>query len=595
MGANTSKGEGKRELAEKRLKKALESGDRDSMAKSYIELGDICKSSRDTVNAEQYYEKALEFAGTEDERGRLLLNLAAINLEQLDYDQTLEHGYEGIAIFERLKDVKSLIDTYKIVTKVFTRTKQTEKALESVKMMIKATGIENESEYEIARVYHSLKDYNSALKHFLRADELGLEESLSANVNNYIGRIYLKKMKPELAYKYLEKAYGSRDLLKGLEYRFAHANMGAYYHLMKDLDNARKFYDEALQLFLKAGNLAYINFFLSDIYRIEPRIAFEYAVKNPLGIAWLLEINQQQSFQSKSSEFWKLLASASGTWWQEYRDKKNDSLFQHWKIKQLNQNIAAKITSESVLNFVLGANNLSTSDLHDEEEGLPPSWFVELPSVIHHGEKYLKIRLNNLVQRGQEFKGYPSSPDNDEFTPVDRIVVSLRTQWLQETTFDHVFMPNTEDEWEASRKTTEAIWLKDCFVMDLGEHSTSEDQLELTCQVNIYFDRNSQEPDVKTTNRHLVLPIHRKNRYQIIQKYKKNNENALTVMVALTSLLGSLYVFITGPTFETIRLAIQEEFPGSYLLVLLGLGGGLLVIIALVLHYFLRKEIKREE
>ncbi|MHA2335364.1 MAG: tetratricopeptide repeat protein, partial [Candidatus Hodarchaeales archaeon] len=584
MGENTSKREGMLELAEKRLRKALESGNKDSMVKSYIELGDICKSTRDTVNAEKYYEKALDIAGLEDERGKLLLNLAAINLEQLDYEKTLEHGYKGIEIFEQLKDAKNLTETYKLVTKVFTRTKQTEKALESVKKMIKATGIGNESEYEIARVYHSLKDYDSALKHFLRADELGLEEALSANVNNYIGRIYLKKMKPESAYKHLEKAYDNRNLLKGLEYRFAYANMGTYYHLMNDLANAREFYDEALQLFLKAGSLAYINFFLNEIHRVEPRIAFEYAIKNPLGITWLMDINKQQNFQSQSSEFWKLLTTASGIWWNEYQKKGNDSLFQHWKIRQINQNVAARITSESILNFILGANNLSTSDLHDEEEGLQPSWFVEFPSVINHGEKYLKIRLNNLVQRSQEFKGYPQLSDKNDFSPVDRIVVSLRTQWLQETTFDHVFMPNTEDEWEASRKTKDTIWLKDCFIMDLGEHTTSEDQLELTCQVNIYFDSNNQEPDIKTTNKHLVIPIHRNNRYQILQKYKKNNENALTVLVALTSLLGSFYVFITSERFENILIAIEDILPSDLLLLLLGISGMFLIILIILVH-----------
>jgi len=597
MDENTGKGKGKLE-SEKNLEKATKSGNKESIVKAYIELGDIYKNTHDTVNAERNYEKALPFAETDKkQQGKLLLNLAAINLEQLDYDKALEQGSEGIQIFKGLNNVKALIDTYKIVTKVYTRTKQTDKALTSVNQMCKAAGIKNEKEYEIARVYHSLKDYDNALKHFLLADDLGLEEALSANANNYIGRIYLKKMKPESAHEHLEKAYNNKELLKGLEYRFAVANMGTYYHQLNDLENARKFYKEAMDLFIADGSLAYINFFFNEIKRIDDHMAYEFAIKNPLGITWLMEINKQKSFQSIDPEFWQLLTNASTSWWQEYRDKKNSSLFQHWKIKQVNTNIVQKITSESILNFVLGANDLSVENLHEEEENLPPLWFVELPAKVNHGEKHLKIRLNNLIKRDQEYLGYPSGINGNDklFTPVERIIITLRTQWLQEITIDHIFNPNTQAEWEAKRKTDGSVWLKDVHLMDLGEYTTSEDQLELNCRMDIYFDVKNKEPDIKTTNKKHVIPIYRKNRFQVLQKIRKSNENALTALIALTSILSSLYMLITGPNSVDIRDSLARSLSPNDLTLLMALGGGILVITAILLIYFLNKDIDGEK
>ncbi|HKZ41491.1 MAG TPA: tetratricopeptide repeat protein, partial [Candidatus Hodarchaeales archaeon] len=341
-------------------------------------------------------------------------------------------------------------------------------------------GTENEKQYEIARLFHSLKDYDKALSHFIRAKKLGLEKSLSAEADNFIGRIYLKKRKPDLAHRYLVSAFENKNLLDQLGSIYTYANLGNYYHQKNDLRKARELYQQSLAFFSAYGNLSYIFSFFDEISRIDSRIAVEFALKSPLGIIWTVD-QYQKSQKSDTADLWRDLVKASEIWWQYVQQDTWSATFQHWKILQAARNLEAKVTSESVLNFVLGANDLSKIELYDEEEGLSPLWFVELPVSIEHGEKILKIRLNNQIQRNSRFLGYPlrGAKGTLSFTPVKRIVVSFRTQWLQELNIDHVFAPNTQIEWDLSKGSPDKVWLKDIFTMDLGEHTQSENALEL--------------------------------------------------------------------------------------------------------------------
>jgi len=214
---------------------------------------------------------------------------------------------------------------------------------------------------------------------------------------------------------------------------------------------------------------------------------------------------------------------------------------------------------------------------------------------IEHGEKILKIRLNNQIQRNSRFLGYPlrGAKGTLSFTPVKRIVVSFRTQWLQELNIDHVFAPNTQIEWDLSKGSPDKVWLKDIFTMDLGEHTQSENALELAYHIEFYCDEENNIPTVKTTNKKHVMPIYRKNRYQRVQKFKKNNENALTLVIALASLLSSVYLFLSAPP-RIPSFPLELEGISQWILpmiIVLAIFG----ILGTILTLFLFKETKKRD
>jgi tetratricopeptide (TPR) repeat protein len=548
------------------------SSDNNTRISALINLGFIYKSQHDIRKAQEFFNKALvePLLLTKNQKSDILYHQALISLEELNYDQALEYSKQALAIFEELDDTKMQIEQYVIIIKVFTRKKDSKNALFFINKKFNLMKDEDR-EYEIARLYHSLKDYDKALKHFKKVPNLEKNLKLKTDVYNFIGRNYLKKNKPDQAYKYLKFVYDNKELLDKLGFIYAHQNLGIYYHLKKQIENATSYYEETLKLLLDYRDMTYLFFFFEEVKRIDSSFAYSLAIKNKLGIIWTIEDyhKSQSSFEIKS---WIELINASEFWWDKFQSKDESSKIGHWKISQIKQDLNSKVTSQSILNFIIGINDLDLDNLYDEEESLKPLWFVEFPTFVKHGEKFFKLRLNNLIQRSTKFQGYPVISNNGSinYIPIERIIIKLRTQWLQDLSIDQIFSANTQAEWEAFSKKPDKTWLKNVYKMDLGDHSKSENAIELTCHVDIFFTASNENPDIKISNINHRTPVYRKNRIQKVEKFKTNNENTLTLLIALSSILSSFYIFISNSNIINILLG-QTFFNQNIDIILLGI------------------------
>ena len=72
-------------------------------------------------------------------------------------------------------------------------------------------------------------------------------------------------------------------------------------------------------------------------------------------------------------------------------------------------------------------------------------------------------------------------------------------------------------------------------------YSRMFDKIELLFTLEIYLDKTSRQPDLRTTNKIFNIPVIRTSNMQKVEQYKLNHDNALTLMIAITSLLGSAW------------------------------------------------------
>jgi len=107
----------------------------------------------------------------------------------------------------------------------------------------------------LATVYKRKQDYEKAEEFYKKAIELTDSEDERAVIYNNLGFLHLDKDEPDKAIEYFKKSV-EIDLRKGDKKRAGEhmLNLGLAYTLIGDLENAKKYLDEGLDLVKQTGN-----------------------------------------------------------------------------------------------------------------------------------------------------------------------------------------------------------------------------------------------------------------------------------------------------------------------------------------------------
>lgn len=453
--------------------------------------------------------------------------------------------------------------------------------------------------YNLGEAYFGLGEYELALDKYERS--LNLFEHSPNPASNArsltgIGNVYRGMGNPKKAVEYYEQAL---DLLKesqNPEKMYPLNNLAEMYIMQQNYELAKGLAQESLELSVKSPNplfqaipltkLASMYYKQGDIKRgyenasnaveilsqspnpkdifqplnlildYHPEKAFAFARISPLGCNWLLtkfytKINQGDFIDTS---LWFDMWQACVSWWDDVKNHiMNDSLSEseyitNWKINFLLEEAQRKVSTEIFLNFLFGANDIESDikqeykNLRNPQIGLKPMWFVEFPSKLRHGERYLKLRLNNLININDDFQGIPDITE-DEFSQVSRIKLKVETQWLQSFKVDHIFYPNSDEENKAYRINSQKTWLKDIIIMDLGKNVSKKDNVELSV-TGEFYSQDPSEPYIRTTTKIIKIPIIRTSNYQEMQKFRELHTNSLAVILAIWSILFSLTTLV---------------------------------------------------
>ena len=432
----------------------------------------------------------------------------------------------------------------------------------------------------IGRAYNRKNDLEKAISYYEQSynifaqDEFNISREKATCINE-LGSIHLKLQNYEKAFDYftdalkiLDKSQDSLSKAEPLVY------IGLIHYQKKDLKKANEFFAKGFELLANRQDPFDILNMFEEFYQIDSKLAFEHALNSPFGLLWLFTKYNEiiESNQNISAKFWKILERATQNWWEEifenresifnnlYGDKKatrhrfrerneektsqvSDELSQfesNWLLKQLIKATQEPLTNDTIVNMLLGSNDLITPDeddlsvLRDVQADLEPNWFVELPLFLKHDDIYLKIRLNNRIKRFGRLIGYPLLNKNGG--SIRTIRITFETQWLQRYVIDHIFVPNSQYEYESYEINPANTWLTDVYIMDLGENVQKFSQLELTYRIELELDNKDEQGKAisfKTTNKRLIIPIYRKNNFERVQKYAANNNAALAIFIAL--------------------------------------------------------------
>ena len=370
-----------------------------------------------------------------------------------------------------------------------------------------------------------------------------------------------------------------------------------------------------------------------EFYQIDESLAFEHAVNSPFGLLWIFtKYNEKiESNESITSNFWRILRKATQNWWTEIFDNK-DAIFSsiygdkksvkhrfretaldsgskkdqasqfetNWLLKQLIKTTQEPLTNDTIVNMLVGSNDLFTPDtedlsvLRDVQADLEANWFVELPLFLRHDEKYLKIRLNNRIKRFGRLIGYPLM--DKVGGSIKTIKITIETQWLQRFVLDHIFVPNSQYEYESFEINPANTWLSDVYIMDLGENVQKYSQLELTYRIELELDNKNEEGNnisFKTTNKRLVIPVYRKDNFQYFQKFMANNNAALAIFIALFAVFFDIVdLFANFYDYPTILVDWYNTpdhfitYMSNYLPYLLLFFGMLIILIPVPVYFW---------
>ncbi|MFW9997887.1 MAG: tetratricopeptide repeat protein, partial [Candidatus Odinarchaeota archaeon] len=467
------------------------------------------------------------------------------------------------------------------------------------------------------KIFKRMEDYPKALKHFENSLKIYRKnpdkaDSLDkAKTMNEIGSIYYKLQEYKKAQEYfieslsiLEKFGDPSTEAEALITR------GLIYSYKNDFHAANRCFTQGLDILLEITKpFDFINF-LEEIFVANHELAYKLSLKSPYGLLWLFGKHNEYLDSNRyiNGELWFALVKATETWWagvfkeiksefggrftafstiessekddQQPGEKKVISLYKSdWLLNQRLMMTQKHLTTETLVNMLVGVNDLDTDrandykKLRDLQADLAPYWFCEFPLKVEHGEKYLKIRLNNRVRRGEELLGYPQI-DKDHSPSIKGITLELETQWQQKAVIDHFFVPKNETEYNNYELNPFNTLLSDIYTVELGDRSKQEDQIELTYKIEFYCEaetgNETLQETVKTTSHRLIIPIHRKNYLQRIEKYRLNHDNALAVLLAVFSMITTIfYNILYAPEFVILNI-------GLYTLLFSIIGGSLI-------------------
>ena len=270
------------------------------------------------------------------------------------------------------------------------------------------------------------------------------------------------------------------------------------------------------------------------------------AIKDDVDInfVFLLESIREKIPQEKyilGSDWIKANKTIIAFWKKEWKTQEYRTT---WHIRNILDSVEKKVSSESLVNFMVGCNDIDSGFLQEkyllteEQRELYPLWFIEFPLNLSHGEKFLKIRLNNLVKHEDEFIGYPSkNKENNKI--IKRVKIEIETPGYKKYNFDHIFTPNTEVESIALSKDPDHTWLTDIVYFPIENQSKILENYNITYNVTLFFDEEGSDVHM-TTNQRFIIPILRKNNIQNMEKLINKYPAILALFISLISMITSL-------------------------------------------------------
>ncbi len=384
-------------------------------------------------------------------------------------------------------------------------------------------------------------------------------------------------------------------------------DLAKYHFDKKEKELACEYLIKSAEIYPKTGYPMDVDKVLDKLFELDPEKAFRAAGLGPFNQYWLVRrvSEMAKNFQPIPGRYWGVLHRSIADFWAEVREKiitreyKESEYYKSWKLRFLTEKSIARTTNFSLFNFIGGANNIESDIEHDykhlrkEQHDVPPLWFLEFPVLLHHDERYLKIRVNNMVSSYDGANlNYMTFPVNKltPNPPVKRIKIKIDMPWQQSYEFDHIFEPNSEREYEATQKNPHSTWLTDVYSIDIGDHPQGEDNITVNYIVKLYFeDERKEEADVVTTSKSHTLPVVRKNRFQVMQKYKNQHANALAVILVVWSILSTAIGYV-GQATEFLQKNAGSFDPST--LTYAFIGG--LVTLGLLLTFFIFKRINKE-
>ncbi len=574
----------------------------------YLEdLGNINESKK-------IYEKAKELALSVDNREEVahnLLNLSNCYLSTGEYKKAEKVLMEAISIYDELYMKSGMADCYSNLGYIYdeignydTSIYYYNKCLEiygQMDYLVDYSYIHN----NIGVLYEHRGMLEKAKYHYLIAYQGYISNNLPldrADITNNLANIEFMAKK----YKSAEKLYNQAlsiyenypNKSEKVETLF---KLGEINRMRNSLDRALYYYNQANDILKKSfnkfdsaiiqGKIAYVKYqkgFISsaideihkalnlaendpnpynsfiiynDFYELDPNETLKFAVIKPYGWLWIKSLIEAKYLKNEyvKGKIWKYMWLATNNMWNRIIEEQhnNNSIFMnHWKFKQILLNLNRSITSETIFNFLLGANDLhlsknsSYSEIKDEQNKLERLWFVEYPLFILHSDKYVKIRVNNRIQStfgkiGFRFPIlYNGSIQNIEEYTIIRMKIRIETQWLKLTEIDNIFYPNTPEEQEAYLKDPKNTILSDIFLIDLEDKTKQEDNLELNFLIKLNYSNNQNKDDIITTSSKVIIPIIRNKRVQIIEKRILKNQSILAIILATWSILSSIIMYI---------------------------------------------------
>ena len=255
------------EYQEKRLKKAIESGDRDEEGAAYRNLGNAFHSLSDYRKAIEHHEKALKIAieiGDRGGEGKAYGNLGSAFQSLSDYRKAIEYHEKALKIAIEIGDRGGEGKAYGNLGSAFQSLSDYQKAIEYHEKALKIAieigdrGGEGKAYGNLGSAFQSLSDYQKAIEYHEKALKIAIEigdrggegkaygnlGSAFQSLSDYRKNIEYQEKRLNMAIEMGDRAGEGR----------AYGNLGNAYHSLGDYRKALEYHEKRLKIAKEIGD-----------------------------------------------------------------------------------------------------------------------------------------------------------------------------------------------------------------------------------------------------------------------------------------------------------------------------------------------------
>ncbi|MEM1241892.1 MAG: tetratricopeptide repeat protein [Cyanobacteria bacterium P01_H01_bin.26] len=252
------------EIYQQELKAKQLSGDRESQAGTYHQLGSVAEALREYEQARSHYQQALDIKIECKDRysqARTYHQLGRVAQALREYEQARSHYQQALDIFIEYNDRYSQASTYHQLGRVAEALREYEQARSHYQQALDIF-IEYNDRYEQAGTYHQLgrvaeelREYEQARSHYQQALDIKIEYNdrySQARTYHQLGRVAQALREYEQARSHYQQAL---DIY--IEYNDRYSQASTYHQLgivaeeLREYQQARSHYQQALDIFIE--------------------------------------------------------------------------------------------------------------------------------------------------------------------------------------------------------------------------------------------------------------------------------------------------------------------------------------------------------